>query len=88
MMVLCHLPNKNKTFLVISLLFWLCFVSFACLYVFSAVVTVVSTALHSLALVCLHLLHGTLFPWGEIKKIKAKKKFWHYFFVVEFCLLV
>ena len=92
-MILYRLPNKNKTYLVISLLLWFCFISFACLCVFGAVVTVVSTALHSLALVCLNLLHGTLFPWGKIKEIKVDKKFWHYFLLwnfacwFDFCLI-
>ena len=84
MVILYHLPNKNKSFLVISLLIWLCFISLACLYVFGAVVTVVSTALHSLTLVCQHLLHATLFPWGEIREIKVNKKFWNYFLLCSF----
>ena len=47
-----------------------------CLFdVFCAVVPVISTALHSLALVCLHLLQGTLFPWGKIKDLKVNNKF-------------
>ena len=87
-MVLYGLPNKNQNFLVISLIVWLCFVYFACLCVFCAVAPVVSTALHSLALVCLHLLHGTLFPWGKIKDLKVNNKFWHYFLLCNFCLLV
>ena len=87
-MVLYGLPNKNKNFLLIYLIVWLCFVCFACLCVFCAVAPIVSTALHSLTLVCLHLLHGTLFPWGKIKDLKVNNKFWNYFLLCNFCLLV
>ena len=87
-MVLYCLPNKNTNLLVIYLIVWICFVCFACLYVFCAVAPVVSTALHSLALVCLHLLHGNLFPRGKIKDLKVTHKFWHYFLLCNFCLLV
>ena len=63
-------PKKNNScnFLDYLALFSLLLISFS---VFGAVVTVVSTALHSPNLVCLHLLHGTLFPWGEIKEIEV-----------------
>ena len=40
---------------------------------------VISTALHSLTLVYLYLLHGTLFPWGKIKDIKLNNIFKHNF---------
>ena len=87
-MVLYRLTNKNKIFLNFLCFFGFVFVCFACLCVFCAVAPVVSTALHSLALVCLHLLHGTLFPWGKITDLKVNNKFLHYFLLCNFCLLV
>ena len=85
--VLYRLENKTKKFLIIYLilLLWLLFSAFfAFLCMFCAVVPVISTDLHSTTLVCLHLLHSTRFPLGEIKEIKVNKNFKHIFLLWNF----
>ena len=73
-----------KTKFSCNFLDFLAFFSFACLCVFHAVVPVTSTALHSLTLVCLYFLHGTIFPWVKIKDIKVNKIFKHFFLLWNF----